>query len=209
MRHELLATGLLFLLGACGTLPGADPNTPDPAPTSEALQAVRLNSLLLPLGTVVTGTPTEQAEVMASAVQDFEQARQGPAALRYGLLLAAPSHPARNPELAQQVLREALAYPALLNAPERALAAVELERVTTELRLAAENQRLVAESQQERDRPRNGPSTAANARQMQALQDQITQLRKERDDALARLNAIAEFERRQADRPPANEGRNP
>lgn len=209
MRHELLAAGMLCLVAGCGTLSGTASHAPDPAPTNEALQAVRLNSLLLPLGTVVTGTPTEQAEVMASAVQDYEQARQGPAALRYGLLLAAPSHPARNPQLAQQVLREALAYPALLNAPERALAAVELERVSTELRLAAENQRLVAESQQERDRPRNGPSNATTTRQMQALQEQNAQLRKERDDALARLNAIAEFEKRQADRPPANEGRNP
>jgi hypothetical protein len=210
MRHELLAVGLLCLLAGCGTLSGTAPHATEAAPTAETMQAVRLNNLLTALGMVVTGTPTEQAEVMAAANRDYEQeGHQGLSALRYGLLLAAPDHPARNPEQALQVLREALAYPALLNPQERSLAGVEIGRVNAELRLATENQRLVAESQLERDRPRNSSSTAAQTRQMQALQEQNAQLRKERDEALAKLNAIAEFERRQADRPPANEGRNP
>src|SRR5688500_9627661 len=146
---------------------------------------------------------------MALARTRIGDSRQGPGALRYGLLLAAPGHPARDPALGQQMLREALARPELLSVNERALGMVELERVSIELREGAEKQRLSLELQQERERQRTGVSSATLTRQLQAANDQIAQLRKDLADARDKLNAIAELERRQADRPPAGETRNP
>jgi hypothetical protein len=213
MRPEriilLVGVAIAGLLAGCANLTLPRERQPDALPTSEAIQAAQVNSLLNTLGRVVTGTPAEQAEIMADARLAFEQARQGPAALRYGLLLAAPSHPARDPGEALQVLRECLAHPELLSTMERALAQVELERITAELRLTDENQRLMAESQQARERERTEASAATLARQLQAAQEQNAQLRRALEDARAKLNAIAEFERPQNDRPPASEGRNP
>jgi hypothetical protein len=155
--------------------------------------------------TVVSGTPTEQAEVLAAARLGYEEFRGSPAALRYGLLLAAPVHPARNAVQAQQLLRESLARREQLSQYEQALAEVELERITTELLGASESQRLVDELRQERERQRTGSSTANLQRQLQAANDTIAQLRRQLDEARAKLEAIAELER-QAGRPPTSEG---
>lgn len=207
--HHVLIAAVLGLLAGCTSLPEQRERPPEPL-TDEQIQAAQLAGVMHDLQLVVSGTPTQQAEVMASARHAFEQARLGPAALRFGLLLAAPTHASRNPVEAQQVLRECLTRPELLTPVERALAQVELERVSAELRLNEENERLVAESQQERNRQQRGePSTAALNRQLQSAQEQNAQLRKALEEARAKLDAIAEFERRQADRPPASEGRNP
>jgi hypothetical protein len=178
-------------------------------PSSEAIQAAQLNSYLNSLQTVVQGSPTEQAEVMANARAAYEQARQGPAVLRYALLLAAPTHPARDAVQAQRLLRESLARPELLTIAERALAVVELQRVDAELRLTAENDRLVSESQRDRERQRSAPSAVALARRLQTEAEENARLRKALDEANAKLDAIANIERSISDRPPANEGRKP
>lgn len=210
MRPDSAAVVLLLgLLTGCSGI-GLQREPPaDTVPSGEAMQAAQVNSLLTALASVVNGTPAEQAEVMAAARHDFEHARQGPAALRYGLLLAAPGHPARNPAEAQHLLRESLARPELLSVMERALAQVELERINAELRVGDEIQRLMTEAQQARERQNAEPSAATLTRQLQAAQEQNAQLRRSLDDARAKLDAIAEFERRQNDRPPASEGRNP
>lgn len=210
MRRNLAALCLLATaIAGCTSLPALRERPVEVVPTGEAIQFAQISGLLEALSIVVHGSPAEQAEVMAAARHDIEQARQGPAVLRYGLLLAAPAHPLRNPAEAQHLLRESLARPELLSAMERTLAHVELERITVELRLNDENQRLVTESQEARDRQRNEPSTAALARQLQAAQEQNARLRTQLDDARSKLDAIIDFERRQADRPPTSEGRNP
>lgn len=208
MRPERLLIAMLLLSG-CATLPGPPARAPEPVPSSEAIQLAQLTSYSTALYSMVAGSVTEQAETLAAARAGYDQARQGPAALRYGLLLAAPLHAARDPVMAQQLLREALARPELLTPLERLLGNVELERVNAELKLGTENERLLAETRAERDRQRATPGNAALNRQLQTLTDQNAQLRRALDEARAKLDAIAEFERRQAERPPASEGRTP
>lgn len=203
MRPELAGSLLLGLLAGCASLSSSRMPPPPPPQVVESIQTTQLTSLLAALATVVEGTPAEQAEEIALARAGYEQARQGPATLRYGLLLAAPGHPARDPMQAQQLLREALVRPELLSTNERTLGRVELERITAELLASAENQRLVAEVQLERDRQRNAPASAAITRQLQTANEQNAQLRRALEEARAKLDAIAELERRQADRPPA------
>jgi hypothetical protein len=129
--------------------------------------------------------------------------------LRYGLLLAAPSHPARDPAQAQRLLREALARPELLSSVERALAIVEQAQVEHELGMTSENQRLVAEAQQERERQRNAPPSATLARRLQQEIEESARLKRELDAARAKLEAIANIERSLPDRPASPEPRRP
>lgn len=210
MQPRVLLVGLLLGIGGCAALPDRRPERPTtPAPSSEVIQAAQLASHIQALQSVVQGSPTEQAETMAQARAGYDQARQGPAALRYGLLLAAPAHPARDPAMAQRLLREALARPELLSMMERALATVELQRIDAELRLDGENARLVAEAQQERERQRAAPPSAALARRLQTAEEENARLRKALDEARAKLDAITTIERSIPERPTPTEGRKP
>jgi hypothetical protein len=217
MRPERLALLCLVLTG-CGSLGGLRSEKPVvvPGPSTESVQAAQLASYITGLQQLVQGSPAEQAELLAAAHSAYDQAHQGPAALRYGLVLAAPGHPARDPAQAQRVLRETLARPELLNIVERALAVVELQRVDAELRVTAENERLVGEVLRERDRQRTAPSLAAVTRRLQAEQEENARLKKALEEARAKLDAIVNIElersapnRGNAERPPTSEGRNP
>ena len=168
-----------------------------------------LSAYLTMLQQLVQGSPAEQAEVLAGARTGYEASRQGPALLRYALVLAAPAHPGRDAEAAQRLLREALARPELLSVNERALAVVEQQRIDEELRLNVENRRLVTESQRDRERVRANASSAALTRRLQTEQEETARLRKALDEARAKLDAIATIERNITDRPPATEGRTP
>jgi len=210
-RTGALLALLLTVLAACSGLGELRGNKPAPvaAPSSEMLQAAQFAGFLASLQPLVQGSPAEQAEVLAAARAGYDQAHQGPAALRYALVLAAPSHPGRDPVQAQKLLREVLARPELLTAGERSHAVVELQRVDAELRLTAENQRLVEEAQRERARQSNGSSMAALNKRLQAEQEETAKLRRQLEEAKAKLDAIADIERSNADRPAANEGRTP
>jgi hypothetical protein len=184
-----------------------DAKAPAAAPSADAVQAAQLNSYINAMSQLVQGSPAEQAELIAGARGAYDPSRSGPGALRYGLMLAAPNHPAHDAAQAQRLLREALSRPELLSVTERALAIVELQRVESELRAAAEVDRLTTELQRERDRQRNSVSSANVAKRLQTEMDENARLRKALDEARAKLDAIANIERSISDRPPATEGR--
>jgi hypothetical protein len=208
MLPRLLLLSAALLTG-CASAPGARPVPVAASTTSaETVQAELLASYMRVLQTVVEGTPTEQAEVLDEARRGYEQARQGPASLRYGLLLAAV-HPGHDPQNALRLLRETMAHPELLSPVERALAVVETARVEKELGLAAENARLVTQAQQEQERQRSVPASAALTQQLRTERDENARLRKELEDAKAKLEAIANIERSNPARPPVIEGRKP
>ena len=210
LHLRLLGLAALALLTACAGLgDGRDKPQPVAAPSSEMVLASQFAGFVAGLQQLVQGSPAEQAEVLASARAGYDQAHQGPAALRYALVLATPGHAGRDPAQAQKLLREVLARPELLTPVERGYAVVELQRMDSELRLTAENQRLVEESQRERARPSNGSSTAALTRRLQTEQEENARLRRQLEEAKAKLDAVADIERSNADRPAANEGRTP
>ena len=200
----------LALLAGCSSLPGKHAPVTNAAVTAgDAVQNAQLASYVNSLQTVVQGSPAEQAEVVAAARAAYEQARQGPAVLHYALLLAAPGYPGRDPGQAERLLREVLVHPELLSTFERALAIVEQARMQQELGLVAENERLVADAQKERDRQSAALSSAALAKRLQDEMNDNARLRKELDDAKTKLDAIANIERNVPDRPPATEARKP
>jgi nucleoid-associated protein YgaU len=85
---------------------------------------------------------------------------------------------------------------------ERALTLVELQQIDDILTIEAENRRL----QSDAVRADREKMSTAN-RRLQSEQDENARLRKELEEARAKLDAIANIERSLNERKPSNEGR--
>ena len=124
--------------------------------------------------------------------------------LRHALVLGLPGHAASDPNAARNALDTLLGAPDGLLPAELALAQVARRDVDARLTLLSENQRLVTEAgreEKERQKTLN--------RRLQAQDEEITRLRKELDEALAKLEAVADLERNMAERKVEPKGRQP
>jgi hypothetical protein len=153
---------------------------------------------------LVQAAPAEQAELTTAAQRDYETAPTPSRQLRFALVLANPGHPATDLPRAQRLLRELMANPEMLLSGERALAFLELQQIDDHLTLEAENRRLQGDAVRA-DRERLGTVN----RRLQLETDENARLRKELEEARAKLDAIANIERSLNERKPSNEGRQP
>jgi hypothetical protein len=169
-----------------------------------AASAAALTDDLQLLQRLIQGAPAEQAEIATAAQRDFETAPTPSHQLRFALILATPGHPATDRTRAQRLLRELMANPEMLLSGERALAFAELQQIDDHLTLEAENRRLQGDTVRA-DRER---LSTAN-RRLQVETDENTRLRKELEEARAKLDAIANIERSLNERKPNTEGRQP
>ncbi len=195
-------------LGACSLLPGVHPAAPAHADTSaedrDAAAALLLANTFQTMQRLAQAAPAEQAELLADARMAYERAPQGGTQLRYALLLATPGHPARDPVQAQTLLRDLAAAPEALVPVERAVALIELAQLDRELSLVSENDRLGTEAARaDHDR------LVAVQRRLQAESDENSRLRKQLEDAQAKLDAIAKIERNASERRNGDGGRSP
>ncbi len=204
----IAAGALVILLSACAdTSPSRDDTRnrdTTPAVDSATLSATLLAAHLEMLQKLMQSPPAEQAEIMVGVQRDYELAPTPSHELRYALALATPGQAGINLVKAQQLLRELLAVPEPLTPAERAFAYLELQKADTELTLAAEN-RALQDSTAHADRER----LAATNRKLQIEIDENARLRKELDDAQAKLDAIANIERSLEKRKPNPEGQTP
>jgi hypothetical protein len=191
---------LALCLSGCAAAPATLP--PPPSPRSDtagedrdAAAAVLVGNTFQSMQRLSQGAPAEQAEILSAARASFERTPQGSVQLRYALLLAAPSHPGRDLPLAQTLLRQLVAQPETLVPIERAVALIQLAQIDRELSLRADNDRLQTDFQRN-DRER----TTATQRRLQAEMDENARLRKQVEDAQAKLDAIANIERNLTDR---------
>jgi hypothetical protein len=201
------ATLAAALLGACTT--DTNPREHDqgqapPVVDRNAASGAAVTEDLQLLQRLVQGAPAEQAEISAGAQRDFDTAATPSRQLRLALVLATPGHPAANPARAQVLLRELMANPEMLLSGERALAFLELQQIDDHLTLEAENRRLQGDAM----RADREHQSSAN-RRLQAESDENTRLRKELEEARAKLDAIANIERSLNERKPNSEGRPP
>ena len=206
-RPSLLATGALLLAGCAALGVGGGGNAarqPQPAPDRDTTVAVLLANTIQTLQRLTQGTPAEQAEILAGARGGYERAPLSGAQLRYALVLATPGHPARDPERARTLLRELAAQPEALQPVERALTRVELGQLERELGLKAESERLQGELQRG-DRERN----TLTARRLQSEIEENARLRRQLEEAQAKLDAIANIERNISERKSSTEVRKP
>jgi hypothetical protein len=193
-------------LVACSVLPAERNGGKDAVPVVDraATSATLLASHVEVLEKLMRSPPAEQAEILAVAQRDYTLAPTPSHELRYALELAAPGHAGTNLPQAEQLLRELMATPETLVAAERAFAYLELQKVDAQLTLAAEN-RTLQDSATHADRER---LNAAN-RHLQSEIDENAKLRKDLDDARAKLDAITNIERSLNDRKPNTEGHTP
>jgi hypothetical protein len=196
----LLAT---LLLGACTPFTsGQHPPTPPPVVNPSATSSTVLNEDLLLLQKLVQGQPSTQAEIVTSAQRDYDTAPTPSHTLKLALILGTPGHPATSLTRSQALLRELMANPEMLLPGERALAFLTLSQIDDHLTLEAENFRLQADAV----RADREHVASANHR-LQTELDENARLRKELDEARAKLDAIANIERSLNERKPGSSGR--
>jgi hypothetical protein len=201
MRREraMIACLGLLLAAGCTTLSSQRPPAPAPQVNPATATATLLGEYLLLLQRLVQGPPAEQAEIVTSAQHDYDSAPTPSRELKLALILGTPGHPATDLPRAQGLLRELMANPEMLLPAERALAFLELSQIDDHLTLDAENRRLQA------DAVRADHERMANANhRLQAELDENARLRKELDEARAKLDAISNIERSLNERKPGS-----
>jgi hypothetical protein len=193
------ALTLLAAAGCNGSFPTRDRATAGAQLSQPSTSSLVLSDYLLLLQRLVQGSASEQAEIVSRAQNEYDSAPTPSRELRLALILATPGHPATDQPRAQRLLRELMAHPETLLPAERALTFLELSQIDDHLTLVAENRRLQTDAVRE-DQAR----MAAATRRLQAEVDENTRLRKELDEARAKLDAIANIERSLNERKPGN-----
>ena len=198
---------LPLLLAGCRTAPpvqtASGVETDAPLPDRDAAMALVLADTIQSVQRLAQAGTAEQAELLASARIAAERSPLGTAQLRYALMLAAPGD-ARDPERAQTLMRQLAAQQEGLTPVERALMLMQLAQLDREFGLRSDNQRLQAEVQRGEQQRQN----VANQR----LQTEISEnakLRKQLEEAQAKLDAIAQIEQSLNQRQGGSEGRKP
>ena len=197
------ATLLALGLGGCagGLASGARAPAPAPMVSPQSTASTLLAGYLELLQRLVSGPAAQQAEIVASAQHDYDTAPTPSHELKLALILGTQGHPASNLPKAQGLLRELMANPEMLLPAERTLAFLELSQIDDHLTLEAENRRLQSEA------VRADHERIANANhRLQAELDENARLRKELDEARAKLAAIANIERSLNERKPGTTG---
>jgi len=210
MRHKLflaasIAVGVMGI-SACGTAPAS--RSRDVAPPSvdrNSTENTVITSYLDVCLKLARGTPAEQAEILASAGNDYSAAPTPSRVLRYAMVLSTPGHAGHDPVVAQRLLREVLANPETLLPAERALAFLQLQQVERQQALQADVRRL----QSGAERTAND-RIAQLTRRLTTESEEVARLKKLLAEAQAKLDAIANIERSSNNgRPTQPEGRKP
>ncbi len=189
----VLLLGFALAGTACGSLGKQAPRDPlgdrGVAAVERSANPPALTQHLEAIQKLLAAEPVAQGELLDNARRDAESSRLASARLRHALLLATSGHAGFDAVAAVVILRDVLAAPATLPPAERALAMVELQRITNGADLSSENQRL----RQQLDRMEKDQLASVN-RKLQAETDENARLRKALDEARAKLDAIGKIE---------------
>ena len=185
--------GVALTVAACGSFGKLAPRDPladrGVSAVERSANPPALTQHLDAIQKLLTAEPAAQAEILDNARRDAESSRLASARLRHALLLATSGHAGFDPVAAVVILKDILAVPATLPPAERALAMVELQRITNGADLSSENQKL----RQQLDRVERDQLASLN-RKLQAETDENARLRKALEEARAKLDAIGKIE---------------
>ena len=188
--HSLAVMTATAVLCACNGMGGVKP----PEPTESARppqEAAAILPLLELMASLPQGDPARQAELFQSAKDAAEISPTTSNRLKYALAQATPGYDGSDPVAAQRHLSELLARPETLLPVERLLATVALKDVEQTLVLQAENKRMRDDTPHES----HDKLQAINHR-LAAEQDENAKLRKQLDEARAKLEAVTHIEQR-------------
>jgi hypothetical protein len=179
------------------------PPPPPPAPVIDhkAASAEALADDFAVLSKLIDAPPDQQMQIVGAAEQAFHTTPTPSKKLRLALILGTPGQVGSDLPRAQQMLQELSADPNSSLLPgEKALAALQLKQIGDYLTLEAENRTLQAD--------------AARADQLAPLKHRLdgaagenAKLKKQLEEARAKLAAIANIEKSLNERKPGNEGR--
>ncbi|MEZ5473895.1 MAG: hypothetical protein R3E72_02710 [Steroidobacteraceae bacterium] len=205
-RLQFVFTLVAFgLLCGCANFAGKS-RVPAPAPPVDqaAIEGSIISSYLDTLLKLASGSAAEQAEILAKLQSEQAAAPTPSRLLRYGLALSTPGHNQFDPVGAQRLLREVLASPETLLPAERALAYLQLSLIDRYQALQSEVKRTQAETDRsERDR------VAQLNRRLTAESEENARLKRQLEDAQAKLDAISRIEQTMKNRTSQPEGRTP
>ena len=184
---------MALAITACGSLGKQAPRDPladrGVSAVERSANPPALTQHLDAIQKLLAAEPAAQVELLDNARRDAESSRLASARLRQALLLATSGHAGFDPVAAVVILKDILAVPATLPPAERALALVELQRISNGAELSRENQRL----RQQLERMEK-EQLASLSRKLQAETEENARLRKALEEARAKLDAIGKIE---------------
>jgi hypothetical protein len=204
MRHKLSVFCLSLLVAGCTTALGPKREAALPSVDRNATESTVLSGYLDLCLRLARGSPAEQAEILATANNDYSAAATPSRVLRYAMVLSTPGHAGYDPVVAQRLLHEVLANPETLLPAERALAFLQLQQVERQQTLQADVRRL----QQGAERNTND-RIAQLSRRLTTESEENARLKKLLAEAQAKLDAIANIERSSNNGRTQPEGRKP
>jgi len=193
-----LALSAALLLGGCAT--GFFAQAPKPAARQvidhKAVSSEALADDFALLDKLIAAPPEQQMQIVGSAEEDFHTTPTASKELRLALILGTPDQAGSDLPRAQQMLQDLAADPqSSLLAGERTLVTLQLKQIGDYLTLEAENRTLQAD--------------AARAGQLGALKHRLdgaagenAKLKKQLEEAKAKLAAIANIEKSLNERKP-------
>lgn len=201
MRHELLVAWCLAAALAAGCTTVDDwaglKRRKETPPVSVKDDGAIVAGYLAMLDRMVRGGAAEQSEILHTAHSSYLANPSTQHRLHYAFVLAVPGHAASDPEGARTLLGESLATPETLLPSERALAELMVRELDTRLALALENAELRNEG--------NAAEREHIAGLNQRLQQEVAEkerLRRELEQAQAKIEAIAALEGGTVERKP-------
>jgi hypothetical protein len=202
-RPAVLIWLATLLVSGCTTDFFTQKPPPPPAPVIDhkAVSAEALADDVAVIYKLVAAPPDQQMQLVGSAEQEFHTTPTPSKKLRLALILGTPDQAGTDLPRAQQMLQELSAEPdSALLPDEKSLLALQLKQIGDYLTLEAENRTLQAD--------------AARADQLAGLKHRLdgaagenAKLKKQLDEARAKLAAIANIEKSLNERKPGNEGR--
>lgn len=206
-RRRLPGLGLtlaaVLLVSGCadGFFARQPPAPSRPVIDHKAAAAEALADDLAVFDKLISAEPSQQMQILGTAEQDFHATPTPSRKLRLALILGTPGQAASNLPRAEAMLSELANDPSSSLYPgERTLVTLQLKQIGDYLTLAAENRTLQAD--------------AARAHELAPLKHRLdgaagenAKLRKQLQEAQAKLAAIANIEKSLNERKPGNEGK--
>jgi len=199
MRHRLaLALSAALLASGCASLFPPKPAAPAPKPVIDrkAASSQALADDFEVLNKLMTAPPEQQMAITGTAEEDFEEAPTPSRKLRLALVLGTPDQAAADLPRAHQMLAELAADGQTSLLPgERSLVALQLQQIGDYLTLEQENSRLQADAAR-------ADQIAGLKRRLDGAAEENARLKKQLEEARAKLAAIANIEKSLNERKP-------
>ena len=201
IRAALVLPAAALLLTGCATdFFQKPPPPPKPFIDLKAASAEALVDDFAVMDKLIDAPPEQQMQMVGSAEQDFQATPTPSKKLRLALILGTPDQAGSDLPRAQEMLEELSSDPQSSLLPgERSLVALQLKQIGDYLTLEAENRTLQADATRV-------DQLAALRHRLDGAAGENAKLKKELDEAKAKLAAIANIEKSLNERKP-NEGR--